>query len=755
MDQLVVIQQAIGGFAMSADGEREMLHERFMRSERLTGIRRTMTRRGLTAARLPARRARARQRGQTMLIFALTFIALIGILGLAIDSARVYNQYGQMLRAAEAGALAGVIYMPDNYATDLLTSPFDNAICRAFQEVQKNGFGSWCDPTSQPAVVGSMLSICTAKAQASIEIAVCPDLNGASSDPYELHVSITETMNVVLLGALGVGPLTLTATATAAYLPPSGVGVDPTGPGGTSGWGAIGINNGASCKKGGSPTPRCWGANINGPGELKEQGDPLVSCEEGPSSLDPSKPNATRDGALTSTYTGLPTNHPQNGLPSGVEPTSCTNPDLTSAFNGPMYYDPGGSTPPARPGYSYFVNVPSGDPGEYLWVWNAPFAPVVGNNCNGNSTTNAQPYDVFFWDVATCSGGGKNVKFYQSYPGTSCPVGNTNSPYNCLDPKLYFSVTYSIYALQNVNTPITGNGPVASFTAWPYADIGGLYCELGSNAKPYKGNISAIAAATGQDCTVVPKCIATWCPIGNGLGDTVGDPNFPTPQLLGPGIYRVTVVTSDYGTPTDIHLGWGAHNYSLALCQSPIAGPTNGCKAAANAEIGGWGPSDYMLWFPGNNGLTEFPLAYVGSQYAGQTLDVRMFDAGDLLGTNGKNAGTTVFAIAPPAPAGQDACTSALTSGYSAASYTFVPSNERTSTVNSLPGIATSVNGDDIYNGLWVEEYIQIPGDYGAAGSPDPAGPWTICATGAQVNDADYAGFTVAALGSSPVHLKQ
>jgi hypothetical protein len=128
-----------------------------------------------------------------------------------------------------------------------------------------------------------------------------------------------------------------------------------------------------------------------------------------------------------------------------------------------------------------------------------------------------------------------------------------------------------------------------------------------------------------------------------------------------------------------------------------------------------------------------------------------MWDPGDLSGSNGKNTGTTKFAVAPPVATG-DACAQALSAGYPASSFTFVPSDERSSTVNSLPAVETSVGGDDMYNGLWAEMYIQIPGDYGSA--TDPAGAWTICATGSQTNDSDIAAFTVAALGSSPVHLK-
>jgi Flp pilus assembly protein TadG len=89
-----------------------------------------------------AARRRHASRGQSLVIFALSLTALIAILGLAIDTVRIYDLYARMQRAAEGAALAGVLYMPSNYAT-AYTSPGDgnSAVSRALQEAVKNGFG--------------------------------------------------------------------------------------------------------------------------------------------------------------------------------------------------------------------------------------------------------------------------------------------------------------------------------------------------------------------------------------------------------------------------------------------------------------------------------------------------------------------------------------------------------------------------------------------------------------------------------------
>jgi Flp pilus assembly protein TadG len=71
------------------------------------------------------------RKGQTLVIFVLSFTVLLGLAGLSIDVARAYDLYGRMQRAAEAGALAGVLYMPVNY--NINYSDGNNAIKRALQ----------------------------------------------------------------------------------------------------------------------------------------------------------------------------------------------------------------------------------------------------------------------------------------------------------------------------------------------------------------------------------------------------------------------------------------------------------------------------------------------------------------------------------------------------------------------------------------------------------------------------------------------
>ena len=162
-------------------------------------------------ARGETRRRARRRKGQTLIIFALSFTVLLGVAGLAIDGARLFDMYARMQRAAEAGALAGVLYMPNNYSSPL-PPPGDgnSAVSRALEETIKNGFGSPLPPN---------VSDCPTPTK-SVQVAVCTVPNRST----DLQVIVTMTVNVVLLSGLGVAPVTLQAVAQAEYLPPFDVG---------------------------------------------------------------------------------------------------------------------------------------------------------------------------------------------------------------------------------------------------------------------------------------------------------------------------------------------------------------------------------------------------------------------------------------------------------------------------------------------------------------------------------------------------
>ena len=74
---------------------------------------------------------RRENRGQTLVIVALMIIPLLGFTGLVSDVAWYEVNVMRIQRAADAAALAGVVYLPNNVA---------GAQTAAQQEAAKNGY---------------------------------------------------------------------------------------------------------------------------------------------------------------------------------------------------------------------------------------------------------------------------------------------------------------------------------------------------------------------------------------------------------------------------------------------------------------------------------------------------------------------------------------------------------------------------------------------------------------------------------------
>ncbi len=718
----------------TSDDTRRDAHERLSASAHAQ-------RRRIERAHRPQRRRSPHTRGQTLIIFAMTFSVLIGMLGLAIDTVRVYNLYAEMQRAAEAGALAGVIYMPNYYATDLPYAPGDSAVCRAMQETVKNGFGATCSPESAAPTAAQA---CPTDVS-TVTVAVCP----VGNKPDDLSVYVTQTMNLVFLSAFGFGPLTITAHAQAEYLPPVQIATNDASGGGAGNWGGLG-----ECTSYTVPpvridcddTLRSFAANIAGPAELKEWGDAYVNCEEGPSYVSAADPSYS-SGPPYTTYNGLPTNHPQYGN-AGLGSSHCGagNPDQQT-FSGPATQ---GTSHPG--GYAFYVHVSQA--GSNLWIYNAPFNPATPPDC-----TNEYPLDAFHW---YCTG---NTPVTPS----NYFVGSNYNTQGFADPNLYFAVTYSIYTVPDLGNPATGT-LLGSFTALPFDSMSGNGCGA-SGATTMLQLPSAAYGVTTAKC-VTPKCSYQWCALGSGA--IVGQAaTLPTPLSLPVGDYRVMVESTSYTQPTNFLQGWGQHIFNFKICPNGTSRThIQTCYSDLNnppGVIGGWADTSVMFvntiesdceqcigaHYP--MGLAEFPLGIVPTQYAGLTLDIKFFNPGGLAPSI-QTGGDVGLSVVPPVAGASDACT-ITPQQLSAYTYTF-PSWERASTADkidsnapAIPMLFASKGGDKIYEGSWTDQYIKIPTNY-------TPGQWTLCtwATARQQSEDDAYSqhimtVKITALGQSPVHL--
>jgi hypothetical protein len=144
------------------------------------------------------RRRRKGQKGQALVIFALMFVFLVGIVGLATDGAVAFAYSVSLERAASAAALSGAPYMPNNFAS---------AQTRALAESRRNG---WTD--NRP----SLATAC------SVATYVCVEVNPAGS--RQLDVRVSATVPTFFMSALGIQPYRVTREAVAGYLPPIPLG---------------------------------------------------------------------------------------------------------------------------------------------------------------------------------------------------------------------------------------------------------------------------------------------------------------------------------------------------------------------------------------------------------------------------------------------------------------------------------------------------------------------------------------------------
>jgi Putative Flp pilus-assembly TadE/G-like len=675
-----------------------------------------------------------RQRGQSLVIFVLSVSVLMGLAGLAIDVMRVYDLYARAQRAAEAGALAGVLYMPCFYNVTTSVQPCSpgtsplglTAISRSLLEVRKNGFGAGVTPPT----------FCT-DANTSAEVTVCQ----VSGRARALQVNINEPIEVFLLSAVSVNSFTVTAHGAAEFFDPYVLGSDPSSAD-KNVWGDGGIRN-----------PKGFLAAINGPAELKEQGDPFVYCEEGPSvgpmpsppytvgPIGPGEDINSVAGTTTApwssanpspplfplTNTGILTNHPQyaTGPLCGT-----SNPDQ----------QPGGftGTQNATDAFNYAITTLGSSSTVTVWVFNPGFAPKdLASSCNGFQT-----FDMFFQDDS-CS------TYYTKY-GTSSPL-IYNGHFD--DPRFYFDVTYSLYNVPSVYFR-SSDTLLQSTTFHPQdqlsADLA-LHCPGGAAAYDLTEtssytNSGLIVPGTGCQSS---SYAYTWQQIGT----------------ITPGsTYRLAVEATGFdpkngknASCADPVCGWGRHGYALAVCSNGTT-PMTGCTTR-KAAIAPWNNMDIYMNFPSAINDIHIPLAYIPASFAGKTLTISLFNPE----TSHGNGGSLWFKITPPDP-----CVTVPYGVSGSPGSTWVtnrvvtypgpssPSNSGPCTAPTTGVFAAQANGgnqpaDDIYNGLWISTTITLPTAYNC-GSNNNCQWWLDQHT---ANGKDFNEFVVQMLfnGGSPEHL--
>jgi Flp pilus assembly protein TadG len=196
---------------------------------------------------MTARRRRGKDDGYAMPFLAITLVVLLGFAGLGVDFWQWWHATQRLQRAADASALAGVIYLPGN-STSARATAVDAAVANGYVSGDVQTFTSSDDPALRP---------------------------------NQMRVQVTQTVRNGFLGVFGIQNTTIRRDATAEYSgtvpmgsPINQMGNQPTPPGDVF-WPGASSDVEAT-------NPHIW-AQIAGPSNNKGNGDRFTAgvCSSG------------------------------------------------------------------------------------------------------------------------------------------------------------------------------------------------------------------------------------------------------------------------------------------------------------------------------------------------------------------------------------------------------------------------------------------------------------------------------------------
>jgi Flp pilus assembly protein TadG len=651
------------------------------------------------------RGGRRSSKGQVMAIFALIAVLLFAVTGLAVDAGLSYFSYNGAERAAAAGALAGVPYMPNGFGgTGCSSGTADAAACAA---TARDGFAN-----------GSMVN----GSPVTVTVARYPAGCGGSSNPCsanKLTVTVGAYVQPTFLRVLGFGSHKVVATDTAFYLPPISLGQPGAQLGSTeSQLGTAG--NYYFLRSEGYGTDRGEGDAYD-PNQVNAN----FACQQGVTE------NSAPEGASTDVH-ALSAN-------LGTDVPDAT---LTGA---------GVNLLPERGGYNFAVAVPSTVPAGYVRVYNPAFAPDGGYNpsggsynlheqdgsFSGNSYTDqysAMEYTVFqvndIFDhskdtplsqvivdpLNVTISGGAVVSFVDVRNGqTLLPTGSTATVFNYVLNNIY-------HGWMDVGTPPSGS------TQWV---SGGTTYNVLHVVKSLSGG------------SLAPGSYRLRVDMLDYQGLRPGEDTGASPCSRAHKGYTVQLGVPNGGSYTE--------------CVDPA------CRVSALDELAVYTP----IQSSGSSGFS-LPLFNLPADYAGQTINFYIYDVGDVSGNNqisilnpdqqscGVNPAPCLFTSATGVPVYDlgyslntaPAASLLVNTADSCATPTIQPSATQalvnTAVINGCGGRSTT----DFFNARWLLFQLQIPSNYQAGNG----GWWDLnySVTGGTATDT----FTlVVNYASTPVHL--
>jgi hypothetical protein len=578
------------------------------------------------------RRSTGRHRGQALIIVAIMVVLLFASVGLAIDATVAYFYSVEASRAAAAGALSGVVFMPDQFDPPSAQPPAsgNDAVDRARAEAGRNGY---------------------VHGQNGVQVTAAR-VPGYSN---RLSVTVSKTAPSFVMRLFNFGSYTVSRTAIASYLPPIALG---------------------------QPGDQL-GSTVSQLGTTEFYADVIESWSVDRENGDPFTPNPAFEYSTT------------NGCFRPCTPLSPPATDL-HAFSGLSGTDTVDPTLPARGGYNYRVTLPAGGS---IQVYNAVFGPDGGGGAPPNYCDNVRP--------AVCNPLGGNYRYRE---------GNF---VDFTDPTTFSATEYTIFRVNNLFIRSLDQ-KLSQMTVFPIdASNWNQPANQYLNVNTGLPITQAYNPVTGRPTNMA--IYHSWIDVarypGAGDGGLVQyTPGYgPLISALPAGTYRLRVDSLDYdgqiSTSTRPSAPQAAKMYAVRV-RDAAGNPCGPCTVSAWNEL--------AIYTPIDGASFSMPLFQLPADYAGLTINVDIFDPGDIRGV-----GDVTMSILDPSGAVASVAAPQTIDIYDLGvqrSNPPGPGNLISAPGNTLASFVATSAGTLFYNGHWVHIELPIPATY----SPGPSAWWKL-----------------------------
>lgn len=166
-------------------------------------------------------------RGQVIVLFALSLVALLAMMGLIFDGGRIYTERRRAQNAADAAANAGAAALDDSNAPSSIVSSRVAAQTAACKAAGANGFGSGTFDNTTCGPNGSVVRVhvpAAADGTYSDGTTILPGVLITFEKPGYVQVAVNSSFQPAFAGVLGLTNFSASALAVAVNIPGHGVG---------------------------------------------------------------------------------------------------------------------------------------------------------------------------------------------------------------------------------------------------------------------------------------------------------------------------------------------------------------------------------------------------------------------------------------------------------------------------------------------------------------------------------------------------